>query len=145
AFTLHGSAEYFTGIYFRDSIPRGDHWGFGSLTGNLQLTYQDWAYLTSGGTVGSERGYHARFSGENFDPANGLPYAVAREGVNDFSEKVITFDAFRMVVGAGTRHLRLELGQDWNQWGPGHWQQTTLGPRPWFWVADSLPASPEPG
>src|SRR5690606_11309854 len=55
------------------------------------------------------------------------------------------FGAFRMVVGAGTRHLRLELGQDWNQWGPGHWQQTTLGPRPWFWVADSLPASPEPG
>jgi hypothetical protein len=145
SFTLHGTVEYFTGVYHRDSVPRADLFAFGSLTPGLQMTYRDWAYLTSSGTVAMERNYHPRFVEENYLPARGLPFVMNREGVDAFSGTVSTFDAFRMIAGVGTSDLRLEMGQDWNQWGPGHWQHVTLGPRPHFWVSDSLAASPGPG
>jgi hypothetical protein len=155
SFILHGSVEYFTRVSHTDSIPRvhadgnfnpqADLRAFGSLTPAVQATYRDWAYLTTSATVGMERSYHPRFGAENYLPAQGLPYNAAREGVAASSSKVITFDAFRMVVGIGTEELRLEGGQDWNEWGPGHWQHATLGTRPHFWVTDSLRADPGTG
>src|SRR5690606_2312287 len=56
AFSLHGSAEYFTGGYYRDSLPRPDQYAFGSFTPAIQLAYADWAYLASSGTVVRAKG-----------------------------------------------------------------------------------------
>src|SRR5690606_25278738 len=70
------------------------------------------------------------------EPSQGLPYGGSHD--DDYTD-VGTWDASRVVVGFGERGLRLEAGQDWNRGGPGRWQQATLGPRPHFWVADSLP------
>lgn len=145
SFVVLGKAEYFTGIYGRDSIPRADVYAFGSFTPGLELTYKSWGYLVASGTIGMERSLHARHEKENFLPQNGLPFNIDRQGVRNYSGKVSTFDGFRMMVGVSTEDLQLEGGQDWNQWGPGQWQHATLGSRPYFWVSDSLPASPDPG
>ena len=72
---------------------------------------------------------------------DGLPYNTNREGQKGIPQTVSTFDGFRMVAGVGEQHLKLEVGQDWNVWGPGYWQHTTLSNHPFFWVADSLAKS----
>ncbi len=93
-----------------------------------------------------ERDHNAHFTGgDNYDPQNGLPYNVNNEGLTNFSPYVSTFDAFRLVAGVGDSKLRLEAGQDWDEWGPGHWQHTTLSTHPYFWDSDSLAASPAVG
>ncbi len=56
AFTLHGGVEYFTGGYYRDSIPKADQYAFGSLTPSLEATYGKSAYLTSSVTRGNGTG-----------------------------------------------------------------------------------------
>ena len=145
AFTLHGGVEYFTGGYYHDSIPRPDQYAFGSFTPSLNATYGQWVYLTSSATVGMERSHTARFVGNNYNPQNGLPYNVSNQGLTEISRNVSTFDGFRVVTGIGDSRLRLEAGQDWNEWGPGHWQHTTLSAHPYFWDSDSLAANPTVG
>ena len=139
--TFHGSVEYFTGVYLRDSVPSADLRAFGAFTPSLEATYHDKAYLTSSVSLASERVTDRRFTTvDNYNPQNGLPFNVAREGVAMSNPNVITFDAFRIMIGSGTAKLGLEAGQDWNQWGPGKWQHTTLSDRTYFWVSDSLGA-----
>jgi hypothetical protein len=143
SFTLHGSVEYFTGGYYTDSITksdsrRADAYAFGSFTPSLEATYGNKAYLTSNFTIGMERDRHARFPGDNYDPQNGLPYNIENKGLTQNDPYVSTFDGFRAVMGVGDAKLRLEAGQDWDQWGPGHWQHTTLSDHPYFWDSDSL-------
>jgi hypothetical protein len=135
-FTLHGGAEYFTGGYLRDSVPRTEGYAFGSFTPTLEGTYRDNLFFIASGTVSMERNRQKQFW-MNYDPQRGLPYNTAR----DMPAPVRTFDGFRTVMGFGDSRFALEAGQDWNQWGPGRWQHATLGTQPHFWVADSLAAS----
>jgi hypothetical protein len=145
SFAVEGSVEYHTGIYGRDSIPRADVFAFGSLSPAFALTYRKWGYLASKATVGMERNLHKRYANENFLPQNGLPYNIERNDAGQAVGKVSTFDGLRMVAGVGTDDLRIEAGQDWNEWGPGRWQHATLGARPYFWVSDSLAPNPNTG
>jgi hypothetical protein len=145
-FVLHGSFEWYSGGFLRDSLPVSDHHGFGSYRGTAQVRYGDFAWATASAGAGSERHLHDRFvGGFQFDPAMGLPYAVGRDGLDGYNQSGSSFDAARVVVGLGNTHLRVEVGQDWNQWGPGRWQHATLGARPHFWIADAPPARPGTG
>lgn len=144
-FVLHGTTEYFTGIYLRDSLPRNDVHAFGSFTPAVQAAYGDFTWLTASATVAMERHLHARFTaGYQYEPSMGMPYNVNRDGLEGSDKSVVTFDGFRVMLGVGNEHIRLEAGQDWNRWGPGRWQHSTLGPRPHFWIADA-PDSGSPG
>jgi len=145
SFMLHGEVEYFTGGYSVDSITERDNkesdaYAFGSFAPTIEATYGRFTYLTTSAFVGMERSVPARFPVDNYDPQNGLPYNVANMGINNSDQHVSTFDGFRMVGGAGNSNIHLEIGQDWNEWGPGHWQHTTLSDHPYFWDSDSLAA-----
>jgi hypothetical protein len=106
----------------------------------VEATFWNGAYIHSSGFIGMERSSLARFT-ETYRPEDGLPYNTSRLGKMGIPQGVSTFDGFRVVLGYGKGPLRLEAGQDWNQWGPGHWQRATMGARGYFWVQDSLPAS----
>jgi hypothetical protein len=138
AFLLRGGLEYFTGGYFRDSLPKAEGYAFGSFTPKVEAAYGERLYLVSSATVGMERNRLHRFL-ENYDPQRGLPYNTSREGKRGIPQTVSTLDGFRTVAGIGNSRLRLEAGQDWNQWGPGQWQHAALGAHPHFWASDSLP------
>jgi hypothetical protein len=141
SFTLRGRVEYFTGGYYRDSLPKAEGYAFGSFTPGLEGTYGEKVYFTADATVAAmERNLNERFI-PHYDPQRGLPYNTNRDGQAGEPQSVSTFDGFRTVLGFGDSRLSLEAGQDWNQWGPGHWQHATLGNHPYFWVSDSLPPS----
>ncbi|HEX2613206.1 MAG TPA: hypothetical protein VHO02_06420 [Fibrobacteria bacterium] len=140
SFDLVGSVEYHTGIYWRDSLPGPEAFADGGLMPGVEGTYRDKIYFTASGSINMERSWRARFSG-HYDPLRGLPYGSSH---NEAVSKSGTWDASRAVVGYGDGGLRIEAGQDWNQWGPGHWQHATLGSHPYFWVSDSLAPS-QPG
>ncbi len=142
--TVHGNVEYYTGIFARDSIPEARHFAFGSFTPAVQATYGRYIDLTASATVGMERGVSDRFR-PHYEPVRGLPYNTNRAGQDGIPQPVSTFDGFRMVTGVGDGNIRLEFGQDWNQWGPGRRQHSTLGPRPHFWAGDSLPPTDPEG
>jgi hypothetical protein len=140
---IHGDIEYFTGFYFRDSITTWERYAFGSFTPRLQMYFQNSAYLTTSLTVGrTQSGSNLFNRGDTYDPQRGLPY---NSGRGENAEKYNNFDAFRLIMGVGDAKLGIEAGQDWNEWGPGHWQHSTLSARPYFWVSDSLKASPTVG
>jgi hypothetical protein len=141
-FTVHG--ESFNGGYVRDSIPRADTYGFGTLAASVEGSYKEKIQFLSWVGIGQERSLHPRLI-ENYDPARGMPYNTDRAGKAGKARTIGTFDAFRTVVGYEEPGLRLEVGSDWNQWGPGIWQHSLLSQRPWFWVQDSLPASDSSG
>ena len=135
SFDVVGSVEYHTGIYWRDSIPGPEAFADGGLMPGVEGTYREKMYFAASGSLNMERGWRDRFT-QNYDPREGLSYGSRNHGQN--ISDVGTWDALRAVVGFGDKGLRIEAGQDWNQWGPGHWQHATLGARPHFWVADSL-------
>lgn len=150
-FVVHGTVQFYTGVFLRDSLPGPDHHGFGHYGATAQATYSDFAWVTASAYAGSERHINDRrfAAAYQFNPAMGMTYSINRDGVNGSDLSVSTFDAGRVMLGVGTSgsqaHLRLEIGQDWNQWGPGRWQQSTLGARPHFWIADAPAARPATG
>ncbi len=141
-FTVHG--ESFNGGYIADSIPRAQTHGFGFISASVEGSYMERLQFLSWVGSGQERSLHPRLI-ENYDPVRGLPYNTDRKGKAGQARTVGTFDAFRTVVGYEAPGLRLELGSDWNQWGPGIWQHSFLSQQPWFWVQDSLPVSDSAG
>lgn len=140
SFRLVGSVEYYTGIWWRDSIPGPEAYADGGFMPSVEGSYGEKVYFTASGSINMERDWRARFIA-HYDPARGLTYGAPHD---EPVSKTATWDASRAVVGYGDGGLRLEAGQDWNQWGPGHWQHATLGATPYFWVADSLAPS-QPG
>jgi hypothetical protein len=134
ALVLYGHVDFYTGLTVQDSIPKRLRAGFGTLSPGVEGTYGDNVYFLATASISSERNRNARFN-LNYDPQRGLPYNTARVG----QAPVSTFDGFRTLIGFGDDRIRFEAGQDWNQWGPGHWQHATLGTHPYFWVQDSLP------
>jgi hypothetical protein len=142
-FSVRGRVEYFTSGSYRDSLPKAEGYAFGSFTPGVDATYGEKVYFTASATLaGMERNLDNRFV-SHYDPQRGLPYNTNRAGQAGVAQSVSTFDGFRTVLGFGDSHLRVEAGQDWNQWGPGHWQHTTFGNNPYFWASDSLsPSAP---
>lgn len=136
--------DYLTEGAWQDSLPRPQGYAFGSFAVGVAGTYRDRIYLLSQAFLGQERSRVDRFR-ENYNAGEGMPYNTDREGKAGIARGVSTFDGFRTVMGYGDGHARVELGQDWNAWGPGVFQHATLGARPWFWVQDSLPASDSVG
>jgi hypothetical protein len=141
SFAVRASLEYFTGIYLRDSLPVSGTHAFGTFSPTVELTTGKTGFLVASASVSQERTLEPRFDGYNYDPAHGMPYNVSRDG-NGKPQKASSFDGFRAVMGISDGSFALEAGQDWNQWGPGHWQHATLGARPYFWTTDSLAPSP---
>jgi hypothetical protein len=141
-FTIHG--ESFNGGYVQDSIPRAQTHGLGFLGVSVEGSFREKIQFLSWVGSGQERSLHARQT-ENYDPTRGMPYNTDRTGKLGFRRTVGTFDAFRTVIGYEEPGLRLEIGSDWNQWGPGIWQHPMLSRQPWFWVQDSLPPSDSAG
>jgi hypothetical protein len=139
-FEVFGSAEYFTGGYLRDSVPKSEGYAFGSFTPVVEGTYREYVHFAASGTVSMERNLHKGFA-MNYEPKDGMPYNTSWTT----PASVRTFDGFRTVMGIGDSRFALEAGNDWNQWGPGRWQHSTLGTRPHFWVSDSLGPSTAPG
>ncbi len=137
-------ATYYTGGVWRDSLPKSQRFAFGSLTPWIEADYRDRLYAVSSATVGMERDHLARFT-ETYDPQRGMPYNTNREGKNGIPQNVSTFDGFRALFGYGDGTLRVEAGQDWNRFGPGHWQTATLGTHGYIWAQDSLPRSDSVG
>ena len=137
--TATGRARFSTTASVRDSFPRAEAYAFGTANAGVDGNYREILHFTADAFIGSERSRRERFL-ENYDPQRGMPYNTNRDGKPNIAipQGVSTFDGFRTMVGFGDGHLTLEAGQDWNQWGPGRWQQATLGPRPHFWAADSL-------
>jgi hypothetical protein len=138
-FTVRGHAEFFSGGYLRDSLPGAEGYTFGSFKPGVDGTYHEHLFFSAQAMIGMERNRNGRFI-ENYDPQRGMPYGTGREGkpIPGIPQPVSTFDGFRTLIGFSDGRLTLDAGQDWNQWGPGHWQHTTLGTRPHFWAADSL-------
>jgi len=134
------SANYFTAGVWQDSLPNPQAYAFGSFALEATGTFREKLFATSQAFLGMERSREARFL-ETYNPAQGMAYNTNREGKAGKLQGVSTFDGFRTVFGYDESHLRFEIGQDWNTWGPGVFQHATLGPNPWFWVQDSLAAS----
>jgi hypothetical protein len=124
----------------RDSLPEHQAFGFGSAAPTLNATYRNIVFFTVTGTVGMERNLHNVYQVE-YDPMRGMPMGTGRLLSEQSRRGVYTFDGYRAVLGVGDRQFSIDLGQDWNQWGPGRWQNTTLSARGHFWVADSLASS----
>jgi hypothetical protein len=137
---LHGKVEYYSLGYIGDSVPDYQAFGFGSAGPTLNATYKDFVYFTVSGAVGMERNVN-RIYRNDYNPMRGLPVGTARLGWRDSRRGVTTFDGYRAVLGFGDRQFSVDMGQDWNQWGPGRWQNPTISARPHFWVADSLASS----
>lgn len=139
--TVQGGVEYYTILAGRDSIPSPDVYAFGTLTPSLSGSYGEYLHFSAQAFLGREDHVRGRFL-ETYLPLRGLPYGTSREGKSEIGipQKTSTFDGFRTVVGYGDGRLTVEAGQDWNEWGPGRWQHTTLGTKPHFWVVDSLAA-----
>jgi hypothetical protein len=137
AYLVFAGAEFLAYGGIQDSASEIDRWAFGSFTPGIEGTYKSDLHFIAEGTVGMERSAVDRFSNYNFNPEHGMPYAVRRQRLGQM-QGVITFDGFRTLFGFRNKYIGLEAGQDWNQWGPGHWQHTTLGSRPHFWVQDSI-------
>jgi len=144
--TLRGRFDSRNILYARDSVPDTDVTYFGSLIPGIDGTYGERLYFTAEAFLGRAHSLEGRYI-ENYDPHRGLPYGTSRDGkpVPGIPQEVSTFDGFRTLVGFSDGRLALEAGQDWNQWGPGRWQHTTLGTRPHFWVFDSLTADSASG
>ncbi len=140
---LQGQVEYYTGGFYRDSLPHADAFAFGSFNPTLEGSWNKNLNFIATAGIGQEKSHYARFH-ENYDPQLGMPYNTSRAGKSDSgkAQKASTFDDFRTVIGYESSSLRFEAGNDWNQWGPGHWQHLTFSQKPWFWVQDSLKASP---
>ncbi len=135
---LLGSVSYYTGIFHRDSIPRADTYGFGTLTATVDGLLSENVSFTAGAFIGSERSYHPRFK-MNYDPQRGLPYN-SEQGRNSDPEdldNVSTFDGYRVVFSYEAPRFRVDAGYDWNQWGFGQWQHPSFSTSPWFWVKES--------
>ncbi|MCD6023837.1 MAG: putative lipoprotein [Fibrobacteria bacterium] len=140
-FSVRGRIELFLSGSRRDSLPRAEYYASGGLTPGVDATYGEKTYFTASALIGGmERNESDRFVA-HYDPQRGLPYNTNRAGQSGTPQGVSTFDGFRTVLGFGDAHVKLEAGQDWNQWGPGQWQHATLGARPWIWASDSLPPS----
>jgi len=137
--TLRGRFTSYNTAVASDSSPGVTGYYFGTLIPGVDGTYGEHLHFSAEAFVGREHSARARFI-ENYDPQRGLPYGTNRDGkrVPGIPQNVSTFDGFRTVVGYSDGRLALEAGQDWNQWGPGRWQHTTLGTRPHFWSMDSL-------
>jgi hypothetical protein len=140
---LHGEVEFFTGIYTTDSIPRRHTYALGSLTPRVEALFLEHGYFTLAPTVAMERSVNREYAFE-YDPQNGMPHNTARLD-GGWAHDATTFDGFRAIMGYQHSLFHIEAGQDWNQWGPGRWQHSTLGARPFFWVSDSLPSSEDYG
>ena len=144
AFRVDLRAESFNGGYVRDSLPRADSHGFGFLSIGVDGSYKEKIQFLSTAGIGQERSLHPRLT-ETYDPQRGLPYNTDRAGKGGVPRTIGTLDAFRTLVGFEEKALRLELGTDWNQWGPGIWQHPFISRQPWFWTQDSLPHSDSAG
>ncbi len=132
--------DYLTEGAWQDSLPRPQGYAFGTFAVGVAGTYRDHFYMLSQAFLGQERSRVNRFR-ENYNASEGMPYNTDREGKAGIARGVSTFDGFRTVTGYGDSHVRIEIGQDWNAWGPGIFQHATLSANPWFWVQDSLAAS----
>lgn len=140
AYSVFAGADFWGAGYIQDSLPEGQRYLIGSFTPHVEVAFWNGAFAASSGSVGMERSHVPRFT-ETYNPADGLPYNTSRDGKQGIPQGVSTFDGFRVVAGYGKGPLRIDVGQDWNRMGPGHWQTATLGTNSWFWVQDSLPAS----
>ncbi len=143
-FLVQGGIEFYSGSAWQDSLPKAESYVFNSFSPAVEARYRNHLYLISQATVGNELSAVPRFV-ENYDPQRGMFYNTNREGKLGQPQTMSTFDGYRTVLGFGNPELRFEAGQDWNQWGPGHWEHTTLGARPFFWAADSLAANDSVG
>jgi hypothetical protein len=137
--TLRGRFTSANFGYLQDSLPVRDGAYFGSLIPGIDGSYGDNLFFSAEAFLGRENSTQPR-SLENYNPQRGLPYGTSRDGKPGIGipQKTSTFDGFRTVIGYNDGRLALEAGQDWNQWGPGRWQHTTLGTTPYFWSSDSL-------
>ncbi len=140
---LIADVEYFTGIYSADSIPRYHLWALGSLTPHVEALFLDHGYFSLAPTLAMERSIHREYAAD-YDPQNGMPHNSARTEGGRMHDAT-TFDGYRAIMGYQHSLFHIEAGQDWNQWGPGHWQHPTLGSHPFFWVGDSLRSSSDYG
>src|SRR5690606_15216377 len=102
-FTVHGTAQFYTGVFLRDSLPGPDHHGFGHYGATAQATYSDFAWVTASAYAGSERHLlDRRFTAAyQSNPAMGMTYSINRNGVNGSDLSASTFDAGRVMVGVG--------------------------------------------
>jgi hypothetical protein len=137
-------ATYYTGGFWLDSLPGNQAFAFGNFEPAMQATYGEHLTLSVAASVGMERNHRARFT-ETYDPFDGLPYNTDREGKLGNPRGVSTFDGFRAMLGLREGRFLLELGQDWNVWGPGRSQHLTFGNQGYFWSQDSLPPAPSLG
>lgn len=143
--TLSGGGDFAADAFLADSVPHAQGFAATALSLRAEGSFGTHLDFVSEATVAGEWARRPAYI-LNYDPARGLPYNT-RKGRVDASERDErrTFDAFRTVVGLGAGTYRIEVGNDWNQWGPGIWQHPSLGSRPWFWVQDSLPPGDSAG
>lgn len=144
SFRVRLRAESFNGGYVSDSVPVAGTFGFGYLIAGLEGSYREKIQFQSLAGIGQELSLHARFT-ETYDPQRGMPYNTDRTGKAGIPRTASSMDAFRTLIGYEEKGLRVEMGTDWNQWGPGIWQHPFLSRQPWFWVQDSLPPSDSAG
>lgn len=133
-------ADFLGAGYLRDSLPESDRFLTGTFNPWVEAAFWNGGYAASTASLGMERSHTERFT-ETYRLVDGLPYNTNREGKAGIPQGVSTFDGFRVVVGYGRGPLRIDAGQDWNRFGPTHWQRGTLGTEGYFWVQDSLPSA----
>lgn len=140
AYSVFAGATFWGAGYIQDSLPQGQRFLTGSFNPYLEAGFWGVGYAASSISIGMERSHVERFT-ETYRAVDGLPYNTNREGKAGIPQSVSTFDGFRVVTGFRKGPIRLDAGQDWNRFGPTHWQRATLGTGGYFWVQDSLPAS----
>lgn len=138
--SLSGSVKYYAAGQYRDSLPGADASLFTAFSPHVEGRLSPNLSFVSEATVGSEKDGRNRYL-INYDPQRGLPYNTRkRDSLTDL-DNATTFDAFRTVMSWHAQGFGIDIGDDWNQWGPGVWQHPTFGTHPWFWVNDSLPTA----
>ncbi|MBF0429762.1 MAG: hypothetical protein HQK83_00675 [Fibrobacteria bacterium] len=135
---LIGSSSFHLMFFSQDSLPVSQQYGLAHLQLNIEGKLFSQLGFVSSVTFAQERALEAQYA-EHYQAWRGLPYNTPEKADSKKDHYSLeTYDAFRMVLCYQKEQYTLEVGNDWNQWGPGIWQHPSFAQNSWAWVQDSL-------
>ncbi len=128
--------SYETELNYQDSLPREKLYAFGTLALMAEGKLDSNLAFVSEIYFGQIRSLENQFF-EHYQANWGMPYNTPQKASSsDSIFENATFDAYRAVL-TYDGNIRLDFGNDWNEWGPGLWQHPSFSAESWFWSQDS--------
>ena len=136
---VEGTLQFVNYAQYQDSLPQSSSRWLGTFSANVKGQFQEGLEFLSYVAISQERSSLKKFN-ERYDPLYGLPYNTPdqRREEGSLSFNNATFDSFRALLSFERKFWAFDFGNDWNQWGPGIWQHSTLAQNSYFWIQDSL-------